>query len=293
MIILSGKTVAEEENKKTSEYCNQFFKLAGRKPALAVVLVGHDPASATYVNAKKAACEKVGISHIDYEYDSINEYEFKVLLDKINNDNEIDGVLVQLPVPGLQDDFVTSLINPEKDVDGFNAINVGKMFIGLNAFIPCTPKGILSILDYYKISTDHKNVCIVGRSNIVGKPMAALLLQKSRNATVTVCHSATENLKKQLKGSDIIISAAGCPNLINGSMVKKGCVIIDVGMNRIPDSSKKSGFRITGDVDYESVKDKVYAITPVPGGVGPMTISMLMRNTVDAAFFRNYHHSED
>ncbi len=288
MIILNGKEVSEIENNKTAFFCDKFFNLKKRLPTLAVVLIGSDPASVTYVKGKKKACNAIGIKHVDFDFETINERNLRELVDKLNKNDEIDGILIQLPVSGFNDDFITSLINPEKDVDGFNAYNIGKMFIGNTAFLPCTPKGILHILDYYKISTEHKNVCIIGRSNIVGKPMAGLLMQKDRNATVTICHSGTPNLKEHLLISDIIISAAGSVNLIDASMIKKGCTIIDVGMNRIPDSSKKNGYRLVGDVNFESVKDKVYAITPVPGGVGPMTISMLMRNTVNAAFLRNY-----
>lgn len=284
-MILSGKEVATNVKQKVKEDSIKFSEKYGRNPSLAVVLVGDNPASVTYVNGKKKACEEVGITHIDYNFDnSITEKELLTLVDKLNNDCDIDGILVQLPLPQQIDDMkIVNSIKPAKDVDGFTPENIGKLLLGESSLIACTPKGILRLLDYYNIDTNGKDVCILGRSNIVGKPLAALLMQKDRNATVTICHSLTPDIVPYVKRADILISAVGHLNVVTADMIKEGAVVIDVGMNRIPDSSKKSGYALKGDVDYENVKDKVSAITPVPGGVGPMTIAMLMDNTLTAA----------
>ncbi len=284
-MILSGKDLCLQTKARvkelSSEYCSRF----GRNPALAVVLVGEDPASCIYVNNKIKACEETSITHIECRYDSsVTENELLSLIDKLNSDNNVDGILVQLPLPShIDEDKVINRINPDKDVDGFTPSNVGHLLIGDCGLVPCTPKGILRLLDYYKISTQGKKVCIIGRSNIVGKPLAALLIQRDRNATVTVCHTFTKELKNITLESDIIISATGKAYLVTEDMVKEGSVIIDVGMSRIPDSSKKSGYRLCGDADYENIVTKAAAITPVPGGVGPMTVAMLMENTIIAA----------
>lgn len=284
-MILSGKEVATCVKQKVKEDSIKFSEKFGRNPSLAVVLVGDNPASITYVNGKKKACDEVGISHIDYTFDnSITEKELLALVEQLNNNCDIDGILVQLPLPEQIDDMkIVNSIKPAKDVDGFTPENIGKLLLGESSLIACTPKGILRLLDYYNIDTNGKDVCILGRSNIVGKPLAALLMQKDRNATVTICHSLTPDIVPYVKRADILISAVGHLNVVTADMIKDGAVVIDVGMNRMPDSSKKSGYALKGDVDYENVKDKVSAITPVPGGVGPMTIAMLMDNTLSAA----------
>ena len=267
--------------KQTSE----FIAKHGFAPTLAVVLVGNDPASQSYVKSKKKACISLGFGHRDYELPA--DTTEKALLDlvkQLNADPTVHGILVQMPLPkGLDENLVIETIDSKKDVDGFHPVNVGKLLIGLPCFVSCTPKGVLEILDYYHIETKGKHAVIIGRSNIVGKPMAALLIQKGRDATVTVCHSKTENLKEIVKTADIIIAAIGKPLFVTSDMVKKGAVIIDVGINRIDDPSRKKGYRIVGDVDFEQVQDTCSAITPVPGGVGVMTIAMLMKNTLQAA----------
>ncbi len=284
-MILSGKDLSAIVKKEVADGCQEFLEINNRKPTLAVVLAGDNPASLTYVRNKQKACEEVGIEHVDYVFDGNVQEE--VILDcvaKLNSDDSIDGILVQLPLPSQIDDMkVINSICPQKDVDGFTPSNIGKLLLGEKSLIACTPKGILRLLDYYGISTDRKDVCVLGRSNIVGKPMAALLMQKDRNATVTICHSLTPDIVPYVKRADILISAVGHVNVVTADMVKEGAVVIDVGMNRVPDSSKKSGFALKGDVDFEKIKDKVSAITPVPGGVGPMTIAMLLENTLAAA----------
>lgn len=287
-MILSGREVASAVKKDLALKAEEFLQKMGRKPLLAVVLAGNNPASLTYVAGKQKACDEVGIAHRDIFLDA--GVSRKDLLDtvlELNRDSEVDGILVQLPLPRHEDEqAVINAIDPSKDVDGFTPANVGKLLlgqIGPDDLVACTPKGILRLLDWYGIETDSKNICILGRSNIVGKPMAALLLQKDRNATVTVCHSLTEDIVSHVRNADIIISAVGKPGTVTPDMIKQGCVIIDVGMNRIADSTKKSGFRLAGDVDFDACLSKAGAITPVPGGVGPMTIAMLMENTLIAA----------
>lgn len=284
-MILSGKDLSVIIKKDISSKCSLFEQTFKRKPCLAVVLVGDNPASITYVKGKKKACEEVGIDHKDYDFDSsISEKELLSCVKQLNEDPSVDGVLVQLPLPEhINEMTVVNSIRPEKDVDGFTPENIGRLLLGQKSLIACTPKGILRLLDYYHISTDSKDVCILGRSNIVGKPMAALLMQKDRNATVSICHSLTPDIVSYVKKADIIISAVGKTNIVTSDMVKEGAVVIDVGMNRVPDKTKKNGYILKGDVDFDNVKDKVSAITPVPGGVGPMTITMLMENTLIAA----------
>lgn len=284
-MILSGNEVALSIKTKVKEDCIKFANRFGRFPSLAVVLVGDNPASITYVKGKKKTCEELGIKHIDYTFDKdMSQEQLLTLVQQLNEDDAIDGILVQLPLPNQIDDMtVVNAINPAKDVDGFTPYNIGRLLLGEKSLVACTPKGILEILDYYKIDTSSKDVCILGRSNIVGKPLAALLMQKDRNATVTICHSLTPDIVPYVKRADILISAVGHTNVVTKDMVKDGAVIIDVGMNRIPDASKKNGYALKGDVDFANVVDKVSAITPVPGGVGPMTIAMLMDNTVQAA----------
>ena len=288
MLILSGKDLSEKIKAETASKCSLFEKKFSRKPCLAVVLVGDNPASQTYVKSKKKACEELGIAHLDIEFGSdITQNQFLDCVRDLNENPMVDGILVQMPLPKHIDELsVTEAICPDKDVDGFHPQNIGKLLLGQRSLVACTPKGILRILDYYKIDTYGKDVCIVGRSNIVGKPMAALLMQRDRNATVTVCHSKTVDLASYVKRADIVIAAVGSVNAITADMVKDGAVVIDVGINRIADETKKSGFALKGDVDFENVSKKVSAITPVPGGVGPMTICMLMENTFLAACYR-------
>ena len=288
MLILSGKDLSEKIKAETASKCSLFEKKFSRKPCLAVVLVGDNPASQTYVKSKKKACEELGIAHLDVEFKSdITQNQLLDCVHELNENPMVDGILVQMPLPSHIDELaVTQTISPDKDVDGFHPQNIGKLLLGQKGLVACTPKGILRILDHYNIETSGKDVCIVGRSNIVGKPMAALLMQKDRNATVTVCHSKTKDLASYVKRADIVIAAVGSVNAITEDMVKDGAVVIDVGINRVPDESKKSGFALKGDVDFDGLSKKVSAITPVPGGVGPMTICMLMENTFLAACYR-------
>jgi len=263
------------------------LKAQGIIPGLAVILVGDDPASKSYVTAKEKACEEIGIYSDDNRLSA--ETSQQKLLDLIkekNTDPKIHGILVQLPLPKHIDDSAVLLaIDPDKDVDGFHPMNIGKMVAGHKAFLPCTPHGVIQLLTRSGVKLDGAHVVIVGRSNIVGKPLANMLIQKSPtgNATVTVCHTRTKNLADHTRRADIIIVAAGRPNTITDDMVRQGCVVIDVGVNRIEDKTKKAGFRLVGDVDFEKVKEKASLITPVPGGVGPMTITMLLYNTIESA----------
>lgn len=258
----------------------------GRAPGLAVILVGEDPASQAYVSMKKKACESIGIASFEYKRpSSISESELVSLILSLNEDPLVDGILLQLPLPkGLDADKMLSLIDPSKDVDGFHPVNVGKLVLGLPTFKSCTPYGVCKLLEYYSISTEGKHVVILGRSNIVGKPLAVMLMQKQvpGNATVTVCHSKSENLAQITSSADILIAAIGVPYFVTKEMVKPGAVVIDVGINRVEDSMSASGYKLVGDVDYESVSQISSAITPVPGGVGPLTIAMLMTNTVQS-----------
>lgn len=285
MIVLSGKEVANNKLEELEIKTQEFVKKYNRQPTLAVILVGDNPASQSYVASKKKACIKLGYGHRDFILDDkISQKELNNLVDELNNDKSVDGILVQMPLPNhLNEQEVIERIKSDKDVDGFHPINVGKLLIGLDCFVSCTPKGVMAILDYYNIETASKNVVIIGRSNIVGKPMASLLIQKGRDATVTIANSRTKNLKELTKTADILIAAIGRPLYVTDDMVKEDCVVIDVGINRVEDNTRKRGYRVVGDVDYESVSKKVKAITPVPGGVGLMTIAMLMENTLESA----------
>jgi len=253
-------------------------------PHLAAVLVGNDPASETYVASKEKAAHAVGMVSSIYRYPAdITEKELLDVVDSLNNDEEIDGYIVQLPLPAhIDENKIIHRINPAKDVDGFTPENVGKMVLGQSAFLSATPFGIMELLKYYKIPVAGKHCVILGRSNIVGRPMSILLSQKKEgaNATVTLCHSTTENLEEIIRSADILIAAIGKQQFVKADMVKEGAVVIDVGIHRIKDESKKSGYRLVGDVDFDAVKNKVSFITPVPGGVGPMTIAMLLKNTL-------------
>ncbi|NLE15761.1 MAG: bifunctional methylenetetrahydrofolate dehydrogenase/methenyltetrahydrofolate cyclohydrolase FolD [Spirochaetales bacterium] len=285
MQILTGKEVAENVYESLHSDCNAFVKKYGFPPTLAVVLVGSDPASQSYVQGKKQACLSLGFGHRDYHLPADTSQETLLgLVHTLNEDASVHGILVQMPLPShLDADLVIQTIRVEKDVDGFHPQNVGNLLIGKPGFVSCTPLGVLQILDYYGISCSGKHVVILGRSNIVGKPMASLLMQKGRDATVTICHSKTEHLQQITKQADILIAAIGRPLYVTESMVKEGCVVIDVGINRVEDASRKRGYRLVGDVDYEQVAPHCKAITPVPGGVGVMTIAMLMKNTMQAA----------
>lgn len=273
--ILNGKYVAEKIRHDLSIKVKNIKDKTGRVPGLAVVLVGDDPASKTYVSMKEKACKKVGIYSEVYKLKAdAQEHELLKLIHQLNSDEKIDGILVQLPLPGhIDEKKIIDAIKPEKDVDGFHPVNIGKLLINEKGFIPCTPYGIIKLLDYYGIKIEGKNAVVVGRSNIVGKPLALLLLH--RNATVTICHSRTKDLPDITKKADILVAAVGKARIIKSDMVKEGAVVIDVGINRIEG-------KLTGDVDYEKVKEKASWITPVPGGVGPMTITMLLNNTIEA-----------
>lgn len=294
-MILSGKELSEIVREKTALRCAAFEKRFGRKPCLAVVLVGDNAASQTYVKSKRKSCEELGLAHVDLTFESsISQDELLICIETLNNDPAVDGILVQMPLPSHIDELaITEAVRPEKDVDGFHPQNIGKLLLGQKSLVACTPSGIMRIIDHYGIETAGKKVCIMGRSNIVGKPMAALLMQKGRDATVTICHSRTPDVGSFSREADIVIVAVGHVNALTSDMVKEDAVVIDVGINRVPDSSKKSGFALKGDVDYESVSQKASAITPVPGGVGPMTIAMLMENTVLAACWREGIEPED
>jgi len=263
------------------------LKEQGIVPGLGVILVGEDPASNSYVTAKERTCEDLGIYSDDNRLpEETTQQELLALVEKMNNDPKINGILVQLPLPEhLNEAQVLLAIDPDKDVDGFHPMNVGKMMVGEKAFLPCTPHGVIHLLLRSGVTIEGANVVIVGRSNIVGKPLANMLIQKNPtgNATVTVCHTRTKDLADKTRQADIVIAAAGRPNMVTADMVKEGVVVIDVGVNRVEDATKKRGYRLVGDVDFEAVKEKASLITPVPGGVGPMTITMLMYNTVESA----------
>lgn len=286
--ILSGKECAASVNAETQAMAEKYIEKYGIAPALAVILIGDDPASCVYVNSKAQKCVELGLRSEKFLLDKdATMEEVLALIDKLNNDPTIHGILVQSPPPPqIDEEKVIAAIDPAKDVDCFHALNVGKMLIGkTDGFFPCTPYGVLKILEYYNIDPAGKHVVVIGRSNIVGKPLMALMVQKAKgaNATITCVHSGTRDLASYTRQADILIAAIGKSEFVKADMVKEGAVVIDVGINRIPDPTKKSGSRLTGDVAYAEVAPKTSAITPVPGGVGPMTIAMLMRNTVRAA----------
>ena len=284
--IISGNDVAAQIRAEIAEKVKE-YKSKGITPGLAVVLVGEDPASISYVTGKSKACAELGIFEETTRLPAdTKEEDLLALIDKLNKDPNFHGILVQLPLPKqIDEEKVLNAILPEKDVDGFHPVNVGKLLIGEPNFMPCTPHGIQQLLVRSGYDPSGKHVVICGRSNIVGKPVAAILIQKrpGANATVTMCHTGTKDLGYFTRQADILVVAAGRPNTVTTDMVKDGVVVIDVGVNRVPDATKKAGFRLVGDVDFDSVKEKAEAITPVPGGVGPMTITMLMVNTLRAA----------
>ncbi|CAN5494827.1 bifunctional methylenetetrahydrofolate dehydrogenase/methenyltetrahydrofolate cyclohydrolase FolD [soil metagenome] len=282
--IIDGKKISLEI---LEEVKNEAMLLKEKNivPGLAFILVGEDPASKVYVSSKAKACEAAGFYSVTERLEeNVSENELIELIDKFNKDNKIHGILVQLPLPkGIDENKIIQAIDPAKDVDGFHPVNLGKLVAGLKGFIPCTPAGIVELIKRTGIETSGKNVTVIGRSNIVGKPAANLFLQKDINSTVTVCHSGTKNLNEFTQKADILIAAIGKADFVKKEMIKEGCTIIDVGINRVEDKTKKSGYRITGDVDFQDCIDKCSHITPVPGGVGPMTIAMLMRNTLESA----------
>jgi methylenetetrahydrofolate dehydrogenase (NADP+)/methenyltetrahydrofolate cyclohydrolase len=286
MIILDGKKTSEDIKDEIA-LAVQKRKAQGLKiPHLAAIIVGNDGASMTYVSSKVKSCQKVGFNStlIDLPEDTTEE-QLLHEIEALNTDKDIDGFIVQLPLPEqIDEQKVLMAVDPDKDVDGFHPVNVGKMTLDLPSFLPATPYGILELLERYEVETSGKHVVVIGRSHIVGRPMSILLSQKRKvgNATVTIAHSRTKNLAEFTKKADIIVAALGIAEFLTGDMVKEGVTIIDVGITRLPDSSKKRGYRLAGDVDFESVSKKAAYITPVPGGVGPMTIAMLLKNTLKA-----------
>jgi methylenetetrahydrofolate dehydrogenase (NADP+)/methenyltetrahydrofolate cyclohydrolase len=284
MTLIDGKAVSAQIKQEIAAEVAQIVAAGGKRPHLAAILVGHDGGSETYVANKVKACEACGFksSLIRYEAD-VTEAELLAKVEELNQDADVDGFIVQLPLPKhISEQKVIEAIDYRKDVDGFHPINVGRLAIGLPCYVSATPNGIIELLRRYNIETSGKKCVVLGRSNIVGKPMATLMMQKANpgDATVTVCHSHSRDLKKECQEADIIIAAIGKPNFVTADMVKEGAVVIDVGTTRVPDATKKSGFRLNGDVQFDEVAPKCSFITPVPGGVGPMTIVSLMKNTL-------------
>lgn len=285
MVLIDGNKVSAEIKQEIAAEVAAMVKEGKKQPHLAAVLVGHDGGSETYVAYKIKDCEAVGFksSLIRYE-DDVTEAELLAKIKELNEDEDLDGFIVQLPLPKhISEQKVIEAIDPKKDVDGFHPVNVGRMVIGLPAYVSATPYGIVELIKRYKIETNGKNCVIIGRSNIVGRPLSVLMSQKAVNATVTVAHSRTENLEEICRKADILIAAIGAPGFVKGNMVKEGAVVIDVGTTRVKSDETKSGFRLKGDVLFEEVADKCSFITPVPGGVGPMTRVSLLQNTLLAA----------
>ena len=284
MQLIDGKAVAAQIKREIAEEVEKIIADGGKRPHLAAILVGHDGGSETSVANKVKSCEECGFTSTLIRYEeNITEEELLKKVDELNNDPEVDGFIVQLPLPKhIDEQKVTEAIDYRKDVDGFHPVNAGRLAIGLPCFLSATPNGIMELLARYNIDTKGKKCVVLGRSNIVGKPMANLMMQKSipGDATVTVCHSHTENIAEECRQADIIIAALGQPHFVKADMVKEGAVVIDVGTTRVPDATRKSGFRLCGDVDFDNVAPKCSYITPVPGGVGPMTIVSLMKNTL-------------
>lgn len=285
--LIDGKAIADQIKSEIAEEVKQMLSDGKKRPHLAVIIVGHDGGSETYVAHKVKSCEQVGFKSTKLAFEeSITEIDLLKEIEKLNNDDDIDGFIVQLPLPKhISEQKVIEAIDYKKDVDGFHPINVGRMSIGLQSYISATPAGIIELLKRYEIPSSGKNCVVIGRSNIVGKPVALLMMQKAcpGDATVTVCHSRTKNLKEICLGADIIIAALGTPEFLTAEMVKEGAVVIDVGTTRVLSEKTKSGFRLSGDVKFDEVAPKCSYITPVPGGVGPMTIVSLLKNTLLAA----------
>lgn len=282
--IIDGKAIAAQVRGEVAEKVSA-LKAKGITPCLAVILVGENPASVSYVTGKQKALAEVGMADRSLHLpESTTEEELLKIIDDLNKDTAVHGILVQLPLPEhINEEKVLLAIDPEKDVDGFHPMNVGNLVIGKKAFLPCTPHGIIVLLEKMGIETRGKHAVVIGRSNIVGKPVSLLLARKETNCTVTICHTGTKNMAEMTRQADILIAATGRPHTVTKDMVKPGAVVIDVGVNRIPDDTKKSGFRLTGDCDYADLLETASFITPVPGGVGPMTIAMLIFNTLESA----------
>lgn len=282
--IIDGKAVAAEVKADVAKKVSE-LKEKGVVPCLAVILVGNNPASVSYVTGKRKALAEAGMADKSMELpESTTEEELLKLIGELNADDAVHGILVQLPLPKhINEEKVTNAIDPKKDVDGFHPVNVGNLVTGGKGFLPCTPHGILVLLKKAGIETNGKRAVVIGRSNIVGKPMTLLLSRRECNATVTMCHTGTKDLASITREADIIVVCTGHPHTLTADMIKEGAAVIDVGVNRIPDASKKSGFRLVGDADFDTVKEKASFITPVPGGVGPMTIAMLIYNTLESA----------
>ena len=286
MQIIDGKATAQQIKAEIAEEVNNIVAKGGKRPHLAAILVGHDGGSETYVKNKVLACEACGFKSSLIRFDdTVSEEELLAKVQELNADDDVDGYIVQLPLPRhIDEQKIIMAVDYRKDVDGFHPINVGRMAIGLPCFVSATPLGIITLLQRYGIKTSGKKCVVLGRSNIVGKPMAQLMMQKQYgDATVTVCHSHSATLKEECREADIVIAAIGQPNFVTADMVKPGAIVIDVGTTRVPDATRPSGFRLNGDVKYDEVAPKCSMITPVPGGVGPMTICSLMKNTLAAA----------
>ena len=282
--IIDGKAVAAEVKADVAKKVSE-LKKKGVVPCLAVILVGNNPASVSYVTGKRKALAEAGMADKSMELpESTTEEELLKLIGELNADDTVHGILVQLPLPKhINEEKVTNAIDPKKDVDGFHPVNVGNLVTRGKGFLPCTPHGVLVLLKKAGIETNGKRAVVIGRSNIVGKPMTLLLSRRECNATVTMCHTGTKDLASITREADIIVVCTGHPHTLTADMIKEGVAVIDVGVNRIPDASKKSGFRLVGDADFDTVKEKASFITPVPGGVGPMTIAMLIYNTLESA----------
>lgn len=287
MELIDGKKTAAEIKQELAGKVAELKSRGGKIPHLAAVLVGNDPASETYVASKVKSCKEVGFKSTELRYSSdITEEQLLEVVDKLNRDEDIDGYIVQLPLPRhISEERILLAIDPDKDVDGFHPFNVGKMVTGLPTYLPATPAGIVELLTRYRIETKGKHCVVIGRSNIVGTPMAILMSRKDEHAdcTVTICHSRTRNIQEITRQADILIVALGKPRFVTAEMVKDGAVVVDVGIHRVPSDKTKSGFRLVGDVDFDQVAPKCSYITPVPGGVGPMTIVSLLQNTLKAA----------
>ena len=285
MKLIDGKQLAQNLRGEIAAGVERLKAEKGVTPGLAVILVGDNPASVSYVTAKEKACAEVGMLSREIRLPAeTTEADLVALVGELNDDPAIHGILVQLPVPKhISDKAVIDAIAPEKDVDGFTPVNVGRMMIGERCFLPCTPHGIIKLIEFSGMDVRGRHAVVIGRSNIVGKPVAALLSRKETNATVTLCHTGTPDVGKFTREADVVVVAAGRPNTLTGDMLKPGAVVIDVGVNRVPDATKPKGFRLVGDADFESCAKVAGAITPVPGGVGPMTITMLLWNTLESA----------
>jgi methylenetetrahydrofolate dehydrogenase (NADP+)/methenyltetrahydrofolate cyclohydrolase len=283
--ILDGKSLAAELRAEIAAEAAALHAETGRAPGLAVVLAGEDPASRSYVTAKEKACAAAGIRSREITLPaSAGRADILSAVRALNEDDEVDGILVQLPLPDSSiEREVIEAMDPAKDVDGFHPVNIGRMVLGLPAFVPCTPAGVIEILRRAEIPLSGAAVTVIGRSQIVGRPLSVLLSQKGVDATVTLCHTRTKDLARHTRGADVVVVAAGRPGTLTADMIRPGAVVVDVGVNRVPDASKASGYRLAGDADFDGLRDVAGAITPVPGGVGPMTIAMLLRNTLEAA----------